>query len=485
MRKMKKSIYGILAGVAVLAAAGCNKFLNIKPKEFTIPEVVDDYQKLLNSQDLYRAVSAYPVFLTDDVQAGQNTDVNTAAGFNTYPLFKRNLYSFEPGQVLEQGQNDQQWETNYSHIFTFNAIINNVMDAKNGSEADKRRIKAEAQVGRAFEYLTLVNLYAKHYDAATASKDLGVPMILTEDLNKPYERVSVADVYAQIKKDLDEATPNLADRVPNNFHPSKSVGLAFLSRMYLYMGDYQNALKNANEALKLNAPLIDYKIYTTKDGTFGRVCTLADSTSFPDVQKNQEAVWVRLGTSSYGTVYTEVYATDDLIASYKRDLPPGSEDYRYKLFYCENQAKFGSTVIKFPGRSIWASYVDANVGLSIPEIILTAAECEARVGDKNKAMALINKLRDARISNNQALVAANGEAALRIVLDERRREMAFVGSNRLVDLKRLNKDPRFAKSVTHKTDDQTYTLPANDNRYILPVPPRVLSMNPGIPQYER
>ncbi|WP_198651913.1 RagB/SusD family nutrient uptake outer membrane protein [Chitinophaga deserti] len=482
---MKKTIYGILAGATMLLAAGCNKYLDIKPKGFTIPELVEDYQKLLNSQDLYRAVSAYPVFLTDDVQSGVDNDVNRAAGFSTYSLFKRNLYTFEKGQVMEQGQQDVQWEPNYSHIFTFNAIINNVMTAKDGSDTDKRRIRAEALVGRAFEYLTLVNLYAKHYDPATADKDLGVPMILSEDINATYERVSVAAVYAQIKKDLDEAIPDLSERVPNNFHPPKSVGYAFLSRMYLYMGDYQKALFNANEALKLNNQLMDYKIYTTKKGTFGRVCKLSDSTAFPEVQKNIESLWVRLGTASSGTVFAEVYATEDLITTYKNNLAATSEDYRYKLFYCDGKAQFGASVINFPGRVLWASYVDANVGLSTPEVILTAAECEARVGDKDKAMTLINRLRDYRIANNQPLVAADKEIALRMVLDERRREMAFVGSNRLVDLKRLNKDPRFAKTVTHKHADQTYTLPANDNRYILPVPPRVLSMNPGIPQYER
>ncbi|MGE7773801.1 RagB/SusD family nutrient uptake outer membrane protein [Chitinophaga sp. NPDC101104] len=482
---MKKTIYGFFAAAAILIAAGCNKYLDIKPKGFTIPEFVDDYQKLLNSLTLYRAVSSYPVFLTDDVQAGLENDVNKSAGFSRYALFKRNLYTFAGGQVMEQGQQDVQWEPSYSHIFTYNAIINNVMNAKDGSDAEKRRIRAEALVGRAYEYMTLVNLYAKHYDAASASKDLGVPMLLSEDINEKYNRVSVAEVYAQIQKDLDEATPNLSVRVPNAYHPPKSVGYAFLSRMYLYMGDYQKALANANEALKLNNELMDYKIYTTKKGTFGRVCKLSDSAAFPEVHKNVETVWARLTSSSNGTVYAEVYATEDLIETYKRDLPAGAEDYRYKLFYCDGTAQFGTAVLKFPGRVLWASYVDANVGLSTPEVILTAAECEARIGDKNKAMAHINRLRDMRITNNQALSAATGEAALRIVLDERRREMAFVGPNRLFDLKRLNKDPRFAKVVTHKHESQTWTLPANDNRYILPVPPRVLSMNPGIPQYER
>jgi hypothetical protein len=57
-----------------------------------------------------------------------------------------------------------------------------------------------------------------------------------------------------------------------------------------------------------------------------------------------------------------------------------------------------------------------------------------------------------RIAGNQPLVAATKDDALRMALEERRRETAYQGSTRLIDLKRLNKDPRFAKTVTHKNE---------------------------------
>jgi hypothetical protein len=90
-----------------------------------------------------------------------------------------------------------------------------------------------------------------------------------------------------------------------------------------------------------------------------------------------------------------------------------------------------------------------------------------------------------RIAGNQPLVAATKDDALRMALEERRRETAYQGSTRLIDLKRLNKDPRFAKTVTHKNGTETYSLPANDKRYILPLPPNVLEFNPSIPVYDR
>lgn len=116
---------------------------------------------------------------------------------------------------------------------------------------------------------------------------------------------------------------------------------------------------------------------------------------------------------------------------------------------------------------------------------MTAAECEARIGSKDKALEYLNILRDSRIVGNIPLVSSSNEDALRLVLDERRREFPFNGIIRLVDLKRLNKDTRFQKTITHTNEGETYTLPPNDKRYIIPIPPKVLALNPGMPVYDR
>lgn len=484
---MKNKLFISLA-ILVVVFTGCKKFLDIKPKGFTIPEFFDDYQKLMNNQDLLRVSSAYPNYLTDDLQAGDVNDVNRNAKYAQLPQFEKNLYEFKNGQVLLDGESDQLYEPAYNHIYTYNTVINNVLNVPDGTESERKRLWSEALLGRAFEYLILVNAYAVHYNPATAAKVLGVPLVLSEDINAKYKRNTVAEVYEQIEKDLNAALPNLATSVPNNFRPQKSVGYAFLSRMYLYMGEYQKALTNANQALALNNYLIDYKLYTTKESTtFGRVCEIANnSVRFPDAQFNKESIWIRLGASSYGSLNGDVYASKDLQTVYNSNLSPGSEDMRFKLFFLNGRAKFGGgAAVLFPGRVLYGPYVEMNIGLSSPELYLIAAECEARVGSKEKAMQWLNTLRDARIANNVHLTAASNDEALLIALQERRREMPFLGCTRLVDLKRLNEDPRFAKTITHTQEANTYTLPAKDKRYVLPLPPNVVDLNPGIPQYER
>lgn len=482
-----KKICFLLCSFLTLVLAGCDRYLDVKPKGFTIPEFFDDYAKLMSNQDLIRVSSAYPSYLTDDVRAGDSVDVSKGAGYNNLAQFKKNLYTFNNGPVFLPGETDPLWEPAYAHIYTYNTVINNILNVPDATAADRRRLRAEALVGRAFEYLVLVNAYARHYDVATAATDLGVPLVLSEDINAGYKRNSVAEVYEQIQKDLEEALPDLSTTVPHNFRPLKSVGYAFLSRMHLYMGNYEEALRNANEALKLNSYLTDYNLYTTKEGvTFGRVCEIADNTiRFPDANLSQESIWIKFGSASSSSLVIEVYASDDLLDTYEADLPAGSTDKRLSLFFCRDRAKFGAREIQFPGRVLWAPYVEFNLGLSSPELYLIAAECEARVGDRNIAIRHINTLRDHRINQNQPLTAATNEEALAIVLRERRREMPYIGCTRLIDLKRLNRDARFAKTITHTHGNSTFTLPAEDKRYILPVPPKVTEYNSSIPQYER
>ena len=106
-------------------------------------------------------------------------------------------------------------------------------------------------VGRAFEYLTLVNAYANHYDPSTAATDPGVPLMLDKNINKTnLQRATVQEVYDQIKADLDEAAPNLPEKpVLNAYRASKPVGYGMLARMYLYMGDYKKSFGECGDLI--------------------------------------------------------------------------------------------------------------------------------------------------------------------------------------------------------------------------------------------
>lgn len=74
-------------------------------------------------------------------------------------------------------------------------------------------------------------------------------------------------------------------------------------------------------------------------------------------------------------------------------------DQRYLLYFTKY---LGGIDLDYP---LWAPYIYANMAMSTPEMYLIAAECEARIGSKDKAMEYINTLRDSRIIDNVPLVA--------------------------------------------------------------------------------
>lgn len=459
---MNTKIYKLFIGMCLLLMVSCDDFLDIKPKGVVIPEKCEDYESLLNYAQLMKASDSYPNFLTDDVFLPYLDDL--IGGFSN-ELPKERLYTFN-SQVFGDGEPDGLWEYSYNRIYTYNVIIEDVMGSTQATEEHKRQVRAEALMGRAFEYLTLVNAYSKHYAPATAATDPGIPLMLDKDINKKnLVRASVQAVYEQIKADLDEAALNLPEKpVLSAFRASKPVGYGMLARMYLYMGDYAKALENARISLEHNSTLLNILPYKVTDPQkfIGRI-------DVPEGAKNPENIYIRLAPWVFGMTLA-TYGSEDLMALYDK-----KKDQRYLLYFTRY---IGGINAKYDA---WAPYLYTNMAMATPEIYLIAAECEARMGSKDKAMEYINKLRDNRIFDNVPLAASSNKEALKMVLDERRRELTFIGCTRLIDLKRLNREPEFAKTIIHEDRGVQYKLEPNDPKYILPIPPAVLRFNPDMP----
>lgn len=474
----------ILAILCMLGILSCDSYLDLKPKGFTIPEYYDDYWKLMNYAQLYKADESWTPLLTDDAQLSSGDSVNN---FQAKSESDRRAYSFQHGPIFEDGVRDGLWEFSYNRIYTFNTVINNIMDVPDATEEKKLTLRAEALVARAFEYLTLIAVYAKAYDPATAETDYGVPIITSEDVGDlNYRRNTVAEVYAKIQEDLETALPHLEDRVSHSFRPAKNVGYAFLARMYLHMGNYEKTLENAVKAVEIDTSLVSLLDYGIGPGNLqiGRIRKLPElTTPYPEGMDNPENIYARYAPYVFG-LSRAVYASNDLLKVYDKDLQPGQVDKRRELWYSDDSFN----TLHFPGRTLFVAYIRANLGLNNMDVLLTAAEAHVRVGGNAglaQAEILYNHLRRHRITNYKDIKFTNADDALVKILDERRREFAFLGSYRLIDLKRLNKEPRFQKTIVHTADGQTWTLPPNDNRYILPLPPKVIAFRPDLPDYER
>lgn len=455
-----KNVTKILAICVVVMLTGCNDYLDIKPKGEKIPKTVTDYETLLNYESVQKVSDTYPTYLTDDVFLPDVAEGTATPGLNSVDQSIRNLYLFKK-EVFGDAQDDGFWFASYNRIYYYNTVIDNIMDADGSDKQQKLSIRAEALISRALEYLYLVNGYAKYYDVRTAESDPGVPLILDEDISKKnLVRASVKDVYAQIQSDLQTALPNLPMQAKGNaFRASKAAGYGVLAKMYLYMGNYAEALKAANEVLEINNSLLDLKKYAVvkPQSSIGR-------TNVPQDIDNPENIYIKFAPYVYG-LSSKVFGSDELISLFSED------DMRLQVYFTKNFRNIPTD------KYVWAPYLRANLAVSSPEIYLIAAECEAREGSVERAMSLINKLRDNRIKNNTPLVAIDRSDALQKVLEERRRELAMSGMVRYIDLKRLNKESQFAKTVTHVTGEGTFSLEPNSPLYVLPIPAKVMRFN--------
>lgn len=100
---------------------------------------------------------------------------------------------------------------------------------------------------RAYSYFWLVNLWQQ--PLSVGADQLGVPL-KTEDVYRP-ERVPVGEIYDQIVEDLENAYGYLQGKgMSNKGELSEYSVAAMYANVLMFMGDYANAAKYAEEAIK-------------------------------------------------------------------------------------------------------------------------------------------------------------------------------------------------------------------------------------------
>lgn len=448
--------------IITLLAAGCQKYVDIRTKGQLVPSETDNYRYLMNNFSSLNIGDGYSDWATDDIDL---VDAVQQTGISTYEPFG-NIYTWSE-KLFTSGSQDYNWNGMYNIIYICNTVTEGVMDSNNGSQADKNQIYAEALVHRANAYLSLVRSYSKAYDAATAGTDLGVPLLLKPETEGNFPRASVQAVYDRILGDLAASIPLIKVSARNNYMPTKAAAYGLMARVCLDMGNYTAAAAWADSSLALKSTLLDYN-------------TL--SQSLPRNIENPEILLSKNSNTKSAWAPTVLRLSDELTGLL------GTEDLRYKILTADAAGFAGPG---YTGRmympDYYYSYPEArNSGINIPEVMLIRAECLARNGNAAGALTLVNELRRYRFApaDYQPLAAANADAALRVVLEERRRELCCRGF-RWADLKRLNKEARFEKTITRNFNGKVYTLAPRSNWYALPIADYYFTFNTSLVQNPR
>jgi len=151
------------------------------------------------------------------------------------------------------------WSVAYTTINFSNILIDNLATSTVVTEDLRKNYIAEAKFVRAISYLSLVQTYAKPY--AQNSAALALPLRLKGNKSgglNDFAFSSVADVYTQILKDLDEAEADLPESYATGIltasRAHKATAIALKTRVYLSKGDYAKVISEASKLVPATAP---------------------------------------------------------------------------------------------------------------------------------------------------------------------------------------------------------------------------------------
>lgn len=438
----RKLIYiGLIVGSTLLSS--CDKYLDVKPVGMVMPRTTEDFRALmLNSYSSFPQHKSYLGLRTDEYVLRSGTlDVD----------FIKDFYIWKD-QNQEVSATLMPYGQFYKSIFNANHIIKEI-DEMAGISAANNQIKAEAYAMRAYAHFELLNIYADNYNPATASTDKGVPVITEIDLEIIPVRSSVADVYAQIFKDLDASEALFVENSPTTenfrYRFSKRAFYALKSRIHLYRQEWAFAKANAENALSLNNNLED----------------LNNTTKLPNEFTSAEVIQA-LDYSANTSVNNSTYVNPNFVALYN-----DSGDLRKTKYFSLNGSNYGS----LKGGNVKFKTTFRNA-----EMYLNIAEAEAQLNNLDNAKKAVLELAVKRLtptyySNYETFINGLGKEDLIIeIFNERAREFALEGL-RWYDLKRSTRP-----GITHTFNGETYVLQQDDARYVIQFPRDAVQKNPNL-----
>ena len=361
------------------------------------------------------------------------------------------------------------WSAAYSTILALNNIINADIPVTETSS----QLKGEALTLRALVYFYTVRLYAKPFTVNPVAP--GIPLVTTYDPTGKPARSTVAEVYAQIDKDLTDAFTMMTNTSKNSSYVTKYVARALQAKVALTKGDWQAAKTAAQDVVDNGgyslAPASQYLAYWNNPSPVSNKLETIFEVSNDGVNNNgNNSLAYFYDPAGYG----DVFAVDALYNLY------AATDIRKKLM--EPGEKSGqpiNIVLKYPNGSNPDDKDDDKI-LRYSDILLILAEANARTGNEEEARKWLNEVAQKRDPSFSGFTSA-GQNLIDDIIQERRKELAFEG-DRYWDIVRLDLDVTRTNLNNNYPSNTPLTLPANDNKRIWPIPQAEIDANPNIEQ---
>lgn len=470
---MKKIILG-LAVLATGLTTSCSGFLDEEPvlkqsNELTLA----NYTSLdAAAAGLYSPMQSYTWYGASFILA---SELRCGNAKNPKSLPGSGRYRVDPFWNYNESTTSSIWTyANYT-IARANNVINN-LEGKESTEVTAQQInntKAEALFIRALSLFDLVITYAQPYTYAPES--LGVPIVLVTENGQP-ARNTVKEVYNQIVSDLTTAESIMSDGYARAgisdaaAAATKPAIQALLSRVYLYMGEWQNSADYATKVINNGK----YKL--AEGDKYKEMFTATTAPEggeiiFEVYGSNKNEYWDGSGWEGISYITNiapngsaDVSATKDLVDLYEEG------DIRGEMFTMNENDYFTN---KYAGKTGSGVPKENNI------IVLRLSEMYL-----NRAEALYNGAHIAGVtaqSDLETIAAKRGATApspsATSIFTERRKELAFEGH--------IAYDYARTKTSLVRTDYDGMNnkdIPFPSEKWAMPIPKRETDANPNMEQ---
>ncbi len=463
MIKMKKILYPILALALVLQSCNPDDFLGIKPRGKDIPTKYKHYDGLMTAFEMIRWQLAgnrlfFPLLSDEYTLAEKNVPVLTQ---NAYTQGVE-CFKYNPDFLLED---DVPYDWGYnSNMYAYNLIINNVLSCTDATEEQKLSTQSEARVNRAWILFRMAQIYLKPYNASYAADTPGLPIIReSSTMTESFERGTMKDLFDFIVTEMEESCKNIHNNTAYIFRTEKADAYTMLGKVYHYMGNYEEALKNlrlAKQYAEESSAAIITDLNTVADDKVPR-----DGVLHMNETQNMRDIWC----PNYAIGYYSATAVPSLLVKEKY-FNLFEEGDRRALRFSLHEGNHGA----------WDQ--DTPMGVCSYNLYLVLAECEARVGDQANAKAALEHVRKFRMVPGKESVPAEintKDKLIRYAFEEWLRENLGTGKF-YFEMKRLWNDPLFQDlkaDYKHEIIGTNEVYPFTEAQLEMPIPKSVLKWN--------
>ncbi len=324
-------------------------------------------------------------------------------------------------------------------------------------------VQAQALFLRALCHFDLFRVYAQPYNYTADASHLGVPILLvTPGPDDLPSRASAKAVFDQILKDLHDAELLFGERpMQDAYHASKEAVWGLLSRVYLYMEDWDNAILYASK-------VIDTMPLAEGDNYLGM---------YHNLIAGQEAI-LRLNGTLKGKSIGNFFSSNEAIAMPADTLMSlfnNPDDIRLQLFSAGSGQRNISTKyrIKVDFTTEQERY-DPFI-LRVSEMYLNRAEAHVGKNELTEASSDLKAIigRAFNTSGSElTLEYSDDQDLLSLIKRERVKELAFEGHN-FFDIVRWKDDLVRGSN----TASNVQFLPYPNDLFVLPIPQTELNAN--------